>query len=275
MDQPRNDHSGALSAAFFISLAMPVLVTVLAMVSSGCSAALAGELGRLQKLNHACPEGGKEVAGYVAVDVSGSVRPMLLAPDRIKVIQAVAEQTAVCGGHLRVTVFSSSASAEQVAFDGDLHAEGATANARLRKVPHLVSQAMGDIKAGLPKAAQSVPASGTDVISQLTLANEYGTSFGNRSALVAAFVTDGVSTTGESSGPSPSFTTTTAIELANSATVPSMKGAQIHITGVGRSNSPNPTAYVNALKAYLARVCTRTGATTCQINTDFTNLQEG
>ncbi len=83
-------------------------------------------------------------SSLIASDESRTSRGATSQPVRLQVIRDEVARTAVCGGHVRVTVFSGSV-VGQVVFDGDLTTVGATETSRLRKVPKLVDQTMATI----------------------------------------------------------------------------------------------------------------------------------
>lgn len=235
---------------------------------SACGDASATHSGatHLQQVAETCAD--SEVAAYVAVDFSDTARSESLAASRRDAIRSEAERVAVCGGTLKVVAFSSSTAAIVTLFDGPLEAEGATENARLRRVDRTVEPVDEAVADGWEPAEAELPGDGSDVLGQLTLASEY---FAQRSdaAHRALILTDGVQTTGTVVVNSPDFTSAAAADLAASVPVPDLSGVSVTVAGLGQVvGDPPPSEFVAALNTFFTDTCTRTNAT-CQIVTDL------
>lgn len=246
--------------------ALLVLVATVALLSACGEEGATGDLGRLDHLAETCA--GADLATYVAVDFSDTARSESLGDRRRGAVHAEAERVAVCGGTLKVVAFSSSTAATMSLFDGRLEAEGATLNARLRRVDRTVDPALGEVLNRWAEAEAALPGDGSDVLGQLTLASEY---FRQRpdAAHRAVILTDGVQTTGAVVVNSPDFTSAAAADLAARVTVPDLSGVDLTVAGLGQvAGAPPPTEFVDALNRFFTDTCTRTHAT-CQIVTDL------
>ncbi len=250
-------------------LHLPVLILVLlAGLTSACGSGPAahGDLGQLERLAETCAD--EEAATYVAVDFSDTARSESLGANRREAIRTEAERVAVCGGTLRVVAFSSSTAAIVSLFDGPIEAEGATQNARLRRVERTVAPAEEAIAAGWDAAEAGLPGGGSDVLGQFTLASEYFAQRPNSSHR-ALILTDGVQTTGSVVVNSPDFTSVVASELAARVPVPDLSDVNVTVAGIGQVvGDPPPSEFVAALNTFFTDTCARTNAT-CQIVTDL------
>lgn len=271
MSQPKALATAPSSPIVGHNIVVMTLVLVIGIASiAACSPQLGGELGELQTMTGNCPAG-KKFAGFVTLDASSTARSPEITSSQLAVARATAQQTAVCGGHLRVSAFSSSSAATETIYDGDLAPPGATETARLRQVPDLVTATMNTVEGKLRDAVARLPGDGTDVVAQLSEAREYGTQLGDGYELHAVIVTDGVATAGVITN-TPDFTSVTATDLGQRVPVPDLTGAFVTFTGIGKvAGPPPPSSYVDALKTFYAAVCTRTKATNCTVVTDFTS----
>lgn len=244
-------------------------------IVSGCGVDAGGDLGALQAIATSCPAG-QQLASMVSVDASGSARSDALDAVRKDVIADVARRTAVCGGHLRVVAFSSSAAATATIFDGELHPGGATDIAKLRRVPDVVAQTMASVDAAFAPAVATLPPAGTDVVSQFGLAQEFLTQVnagvsGDQAAFRLNFVilTDGQQSVGLALT-DPTLTAARGVELASAVAVPDLSGAEVTVAGVGKlAGDPPPTSYIDGLKSFFGSLCTASKAASCQVVTDF------
>ena len=239
---------------------------------AACSPSMGGELGQLEAMASNCPQAGKP-ATFVAIDVSDTMRSADIAASQLGVVHTMAEQTAVCSGHLRVSAFSSSATATSTLFDGELAPPGATEPARLRRIPDLVDGAMQVVESKLQDATIQLPGDGTDVVAQLGNAGEYLKQLGSDFVLEAVLVTDGVATAGTITN-TPNFEVAAAADLAGRVPVPDLSGSTVLFTGIGRTaGTPPPSSYVDALKRFYADACARTMARSCLAVSDFATPQ--
>ena len=224
------------------------------------------DVGDYAHLAESCPD--SEIAEYVAVDFSDTARSEPLSVSRREAIRSEAERVAVCGGTLKVVAFSSSTAAIVTLFDGSLEAEGATENARLRRVDRTVDPVDEAVADGWESAEAELPGDGSDVLGQFTLASEYFAQQSDASHR-ALILTDGVQTTGTVVVNSPDFTSTVASDLAASVPVPDLSGATVTVAGLGQVvGDPPPSEFVAALNTFFTDTCARTNAT-CQIVTDL------
>lgn len=251
------------------SCALASCAIAASILTIGCSPSLTGDLGQLQAMAGNCPPNAN-MGTYVALDGSDTARSSDISASQLAVTKTMAQQTAVCGGHLRVTVFSSSAAASMTLYDGDLTPAGATEPARLRRVPDMVNDTMKTIESQLSAATNKLPGDGTDIIAQLANVGEYGQQLGTGYVPFAVIVTDGVATAGTITN-APSFDAVTAKDLGERVPVPDLTGATVTFTGIGHlAGPPPPSDYVANLKTFFITVCNRTRATSCTVVTDFT-----
>jgi hypothetical protein len=235
---------------------------------AGCGGASAshGDLERLQRLEQACAD--EDVAAYIAVDFSDTARSESLRASRRDAMRSEAERVAVCGGTLKIVAFSSSTAAIVTLFDGHLEAEGATHNARLRRINRTVDPVEEAVAEAWDSAEAELPGDGSDVLGQLTLASEH---FAQRPGAThrALILTDGVQTTGTVVVNSPDFTSAVATDLAARVHVPDLSGVTVTVAGLGQVvGDPPPSEFVAALNTFFTASCARTNAT-CQIVTDL------
>jgi hypothetical protein len=251
-------------------LLITAMLTFTSLGLVGCTLGATGPLARLRAFH--CPN--VPPLEFIASDESATGRSAKLTDEREKIIQDLLTAVAACGGSARVQLFSSSATATKIVFDGDLKPEGATKNARLRQVPRLVEAAMKQIEAEWNKAVAGLPAGGTDVLSQLSLAQEYRIQLGRERPLAVVILSDGVQTTGVILN-TPELTHAVATDLAGRVEVPNF-GPSVHVTFAGLGNvagPPPPTQFVVALKTFYTSACRRTGAR-CTVVTDFAGRGE-
>lgn len=250
-------------------LAMGLATTIIAGSISACASNPDAGLGHTRRVFESCPASGTKIAARVDSDESGSGIGATAEPARQRVIREVAERTAICGGHLRVTLFSGSMLGVTV-FDRDLNLDGATTNARLRKAPKAVDAVMERVNAALPDATTQLADGATDIVGQYQHGSEYGAQFAASGSfnLEQTILTDGIQTAGHDLS-DPALTTEQAQTLAATFTVPDLSGATVRVIGIGRQvdDAPLPTPYIAALRAFHTTVCEKTGAS-CTVVTD-------
>ncbi len=206
------------------------------------------------------------VAANVLWDVSGSSASDSIVADRLSVVRDVARRTALCDGTLRVSLFSSSSSATITIFDRALNIEGATDQARLRKVDDYITEVMNEIEAGYGASAAQ-PAGGSDITSVLRLADEYSAQFPDHK-LDLYVLTDGFQNVGFeiASAKAP----VEAASLADSISTPDLSGAWVTFAGLGRVNDNTASsAHAELLVAFYSALCARTQADSCSVVTDY------
>ncbi len=237
------------------------LLMGLLAILSGCGTSTAGgTLGSLRSLAATCPKG-KHVAGYSADDVSQNSRSDALSAERLPEIRGLATFTAVCGGSLQVVAFSASDAGTQTLYSGALQPSGATLNSRLLKVPAIVDGVMKAVNAGLPNALATMPGNATDVLAQFTLMSQFAEQLGPRYRLYGDVLTTGLQTTGAAIT-NVDLTEAAAVDLAKRVPMPSLPGAVVVVSGIGRvaSGPPAPSGYVQALIDFYSAACGRTKA---------------
>ena len=214
-----------------------------------------------------CPAA--SIAALVAIDESGSRRSAITEPAQQQLIRDIAERTAICGGHLRVMLFSGSMISATV-FDGDLRLDGATTNARLRKAPKAVESVMEQVNAALPDASKQLTDDATDIVGQYQHGAEYAAQLSATGSfhLEQTILTDGIQTA-EVDLSDPTLTPDQAQALAATFAASDLTGATVRLVGIGRQadDAPLPTPYIAALRAFHTAVCEKTGAT-CTVVTD-------
>lgn len=250
--------------------AVVAVAASLAVSMPGCGATrTVGDLAHAEQVAASCPTDGSKIAALVASDESGSRHGATGHPAEQQVLRDVTERTTICGGHLRVTLFSGSMIGTTI-FDGDLHLEGATINARLRKAPKVVESVMNEINAALPPATAQLSGGATDIVGQYQHGAEYQAQLSVTGSvhLEQTILTDGIQTAGQDLG-DLALSPEQAEALAATFTVPDLAGATVRLTGLGRQadGTPLPTPFIRALRTFHAKICERTGAH-CTVVTD-------
>jgi hypothetical protein len=229
----------------------------------------AGELGANQSILASCPKSVR-LATKVDIDVSGSDRSGTLTGQHLGAIEDQARRTAVCGGHLQVTIFSATSAATAVLYDGEIALAGATDNARLRQVPATVKQITAEVAQAYTATISSLTPGGSDIAGQYRLAAEYLAQLGSGYRLNLVLLTDGLQTAGFVLGNQP-LDAKTAAALADKVSVPQLPGASITVAGIGQvASDPPSSAVVDGVVAFYNALCHRTGAAHCTSVTDYT-----
>jgi len=180
-------------------------------------------------------------------------------------VDAVVQRTAVCGGYLRVIVFSGSSAGAAVLFDGSMAQDGATDNARLKRVPEAVKKATEQIRTGYGPAV-AAQNGGSDIVGQYRLASEWISQLGGRYRLHLYVLTDGFDLALGAQALSPQD----AVALAAQTVVPRLPGASVVVAGLGRmAGGVPPSTVVEGLVAFYDHLCQRTGATQCASVTSY------
>lgn len=243
---------------------LPVAGALAATALTACGGLSArGTLGADQQILASC-ERGAPPASMVEDDGTGSSNADSITTERMSVIRSVVRKTAICGGQLRVIVFSSSSTATVVLFDGTLHLDGATANARLRRVPHLVSGVMAQIAAAYGPAVAGLDRGGSDITAQFRLAGEWIAQLGGAYRLHLYLLSDGFQNVGVRLDDGRALSKVDAITLANRVDVPNLQRASVVVAGLGHVAGPPPASnVVEGLVAYYEALCHRTHAAQC------------
>ncbi|UQS22858.1 hypothetical protein L1857_08525 [Amycolatopsis thermalba] len=247
-----------------------VLLAVLVIVTACSSAAPQhGELADDQRILASCDPSAPP-ASLVEIDGTGSSASDQITAERMEAIESVVRRTAICSGQLGVLVFSSSSAATTMLFDEPLQLEGATDNARLKRVPEVVSDVMAKIRAAYTPAVTRLDQNGSDITAQYRLANEWITQLGGKLRLHLYVFTDGFQNVGVNLG-ARALSKQEAEALANQVNVPKLTGATVVIAGLGRVAGVAPRSdVVEGLVAYYDALCRESGAAKCLSVTDYT-----
>lgn len=234
---------------------------------AGCSTSAPGELGRLQALSADC--GSRPLNTFVQLDESGSARDAALTKERLLLVQAIAERALVCGGHLKVSVFSSSSGANQTLYDGDVTIQTPTGNARLKRVPTALNQVMREITAAFDPAVEALPADGSDFLSAYRLFAEQASQLPD-ARLDAYLLTDGLTNVG-SVQITGALSKDQATAFAEQVDLPNLPAdASLTVAGLGRvAGDPVPSDVIAGEVAFYTALCSRTGAGACLAVTDL------
>ncbi|QLY30397.1 hypothetical protein H0264_35630 [Nocardia huaxiensis] len=260
-----------LSRSRLVRTVVMASIFLAVMLVVGCGASTGPvSLSDGKQIADACPSG-RSVAGRAAIDVSTHMRPIAADAGRLDPVRQQVRRTLICGGHLRVEVFSGSSASTAAVYDGELKLPGATENARLRREPAMTEDIMAEIRRNLPDAAATLPLTGSDITAQFGMSAEYLAQlspYGSRFMLDMLVVTDGVQSEGFDLT-DPALTPERAKVLAGQVTVPELPGAVVQFTSIGKTANPAPpTAYVDGLKVFFTEVCMATGAARCTVVTD-------
>lgn len=252
-----------------------VLLGSLALLGLGaCGAGTSppGELGQSHQILASCPAG-KKLASDVEIDASGSGRTAELPSERAAVVSDVARRTAICGGHLRVSIFSASSAATVPLYDGELSLSGATDNARLRRVPELVNHVMTTTTQAYATKVNDLTPDGSDIVAEYRLSSEYVQQLGGGYILRLVLLTDGFQASSTFGIGDQPLSADQAAALAQQVTVPTLpKNASVTVAGLGKVvGQPPASDVVDGLVAFYDAICRRTGAGTCLSVTDYTS----
>ncbi|PPG90707.1 hypothetical protein C5C00_01655 [Rathayibacter rathayi] len=251
------------------------VVVVLASITScsGHPPASGGAITALQERLLACSDDATYNA-FDALDGSASSQDAPLLTARWDAVRDNIVQAAVCGGHARVVVVSSSSATSILLLDSDLQPAGATENARLRRVDGLVDETIEHAKAAYAAALPGLEPNGSDLTAAYFALGDYieeRDGAGGEQAYSAQVATDGIQNVGVNLG-DPLLTAASAESLATSVAVPQLDGrVSVSFLGIGKvAGSEQPsTEYVNGLKAFWSATCEVTGAGSCTVLTDF------
>lgn len=227
-----------------------------------------GELGKDQQLLTQCDPTAPP-ASFVQIDGTESSNSDAIMNERMTAIESIVRRTAICSGHLRVIVFASSSSATSALFDGPLRLDGATDNARLKKVPALVSSTMEQIKKAYGPAVAGLSGGGSDITAQYRLASEWIGQLGGALELDLYLLTDGFQNVRVDLGVR-ALSKQEAEALANQIAVSQLPGASVVVAGLGRvAGQPVPSSVVEGLVSFYDALCRRAAAATCTSVTDY------
>jgi hypothetical protein len=239
---------------------------------AGCgSSGAVGHLGELKRLANGCPANA-HLAAYIAWDVRRTLRGPRIVAARLGALEQTAERVAACGGQLRVVAFGPTAASIARLYDGELRPRGATENARLLRVPHLVDQVLKHVRKQLPDVLAEVSGQGADPLSQFPAAEQFRRQLGTGYALHLVIETSGLGRNVPTS--ENALAEGSASRLAANEAVPDLTGAEVIVAGLGKVGrlAPTPTPVVEALRAFYGQVCERTNADSCLVITDLAPL---
>ena len=252
-----------MSARPKVQRAALAAAVVLPALLGGCS--ILNSDGQVDPALATCPQ--SPIAADVRVDGSGSSGASAIVAERMTVIQDVAHRTALCGGRLHVEVFSSSSAASVVLYDDDVEVEGATEQAKSRRVQGVVDDIMKQIEQKYGPAVASLPTDGSDITAQLRLASEFAAQLPGYQ-LDEYLLTDGYSNIGVNL--ESALTQQQADDLAAGVSVPDLSGAWLTVAGLGRVDDNSSTsAQTEALSEFYTTLCQRSNAASCTVVTDF------
>jgi hypothetical protein len=244
------------------------LVVLVLLAACGASPSSRGELGDDQRLLASC-DSAHPPASWVAIDGTGSSAADAITAERMTATETIVRQTAVCSGRLRVIVFSSSSAATTILFDGPLKMDGATDNARLKRVPAAVADVMDKIRKTYGPAVASLSQGGSDITAQYRLAGEWAGQLEGDHRLHLYLLTDGFQNIGVDLG-ARAVRKDEAAALAQQVAVPMLPEATVVVAGLGRiAGTPPPSNVVEGLIAYYDALCRKTAAARCVSVTDY------
>ena len=194
-----------------------------------------------------------------ALDVSGSARSGALLQERLAAIGTSAEHDAYCRASLTVLAFSGTTGSSSVLYDEVPPLKGATDIARRRHLSTAGDHVVSAVKRSLAAALSRDPGAGTDIAAALTALADIAVQRTGSSR--ATIYTDGITSVGAGNIDRAHLSAAQAQRAADAASVVSLHGMPVLISGVGRTGgTPPPAAYVAAVRLYLARLCHRADA---------------
>ncbi|GAA4536564.1 hypothetical protein [Amycolatopsis samaneae] len=250
--------------------ATAVIIAAAATTLSACSGPTtsSGALAADQQVLATC-DAAAPPAADVQLDGSGSSASDTIAEERLRATEQIVRTTAVCGGRLRVSVFSATSAATVILIDKPLRLDGATDNARLKKLPALVTDVMATVRGNYGKAVKALPTNGTDISAEYRLASEWIAQVGAPYKLHLHLLTDGFENINITLDQG-AVTKEQAAHLAGKVAVPQLPGASVVVAGLGRVASDPPRSdVVDGLVAFYDALCQRTAAAQCVSVTDY------
>src|ERR1051326_285392 len=233
------------------------------MLAACGTAGAVTQLGELKGVAKTCPR--SHLAAYVAWDARRALRGRRIATARLESLEKTAERVAACGGALGVVAFGPTAASTARLYDGELRPRGATENARLLRVPHLVAQVREQVEQALPGALAELSGRGADPLSQFTAADQFRRQLGPGYALHVVIETSGFVRGFDAA----------AADLTTNAAVPDLSGADVVVAGIGKAGRGAPTSspVVQALRRFYSRMCESAHAHSCLVITDLAPLE--
>ncbi|MDL2081965.1 hypothetical protein QNN03_36625 [Streptomyces sp. GXMU-J15] len=249
-----------------VAIALAVAATV-----TGCNVSSSphGQLAQDQAVLKSC-DASAPPAADIHIDGSASSNSQAITEERLAAVEEIVRRTAICSGRVRVSVFSASSAATTTLFDGSLPLHGATENARLKRVPTVVGDAMAKIRDAYDPAVAGLKGKGSDIAAQYRLASEWANQVGNDYKLRLVILTDGFQTVGVDLYKTPLTKRKAAALAAARTTVPELTGASVTVAGLGRVGGEPPRSdVVEGLVAYYTDLCEKTKAAKCLSVTDY------
>lgn len=259
------------SAAIVIAMSLCLMSITACGLTAGTGGAggVAGTLARLEPLSASC---NGPVNAYVALDDSSTGRgsPQLIA-SHLQALHGEADQAAACGGYMKVIAFSSSAAEIFTLGEASFPTTSGTETARLIQANNAENDLLSEVEDSLPEALHQLTANGTDVLAQLTLAQQFEAQRPT-GRLYVQLDTDGISTTKPVIMNTPAFNKRAARSAARRVSVPRLTDASVQIVGIGQTTETKrpSTARIDALTTFYELACRRTGAAQCLVSTDYT-----
>ncbi len=254
--------------------AAAVTGAVMVLAACGQAGTATGDLATGKQIAATCHD--KPVAAMVAFDVSGSMASPTFSTQRERMVMDAAEQVAVCGGHLKVLVFSTSSARTGVLYDGQLTPTGATENSRLRRSLKQARDIANEVEKNYAGTPGKLSPNGSDILGTYLLAGQYfsqlGDGYGSKVFLLDTdgFATSGVQISGQAMDPAQ------AKALAAKADVPALPGVDVTVAGLGEETggAAPDTAVVAGLAAFYDAVCAKTKAASCTSVTDYVQAHQ-
>lgn len=211
-----------------------------------------------------CPAVG--IATSIGADFTSSTFSEATKSSHMAVIANHVNRTALCSGRVYVFAFASSIGATVTIFDGELHVDAPTDNARIRKAEKLAAQTIATITSNYDSALSSVSGAGTDALGMLTLLQQANEQFPDLEA-DNVLLTDGQTNIGIDPTSVPDAEAARA--LADEQAVPDLSGASLKIIGIGKQASGElPSTVIANLTAFWEQICQNTNATSCTVSTE-------
>lgn len=255
-----------LSRTHYRALTAIAVLAITLLTACGVSGSPGGELAENQQILANCPD--RPPASLVEIDGTGSSASDQITAERMAIVESIVRTTAICGGRLRVLVFSATSAGTTTLFDAPLQLHGATANARLKRVPRLVDETMTKIREVYEPAVVALPEGGSDITAQYRLASEWIGQVGGDHRLELTLLTDGFQTVDIKLN--RRLTKEHAEVLANQVHMPKLPGATVIVAGLGHvAGTPPPSRVVEGLITFYDALCARSGATKCTSVTDY------
>jgi hypothetical protein len=260
--------SAAATGTGFLCL---LLITACGLkAGTAASGGIAGTLARLEPLVANCKG---PINAYAGIDDSATGRgnPTLTAA-RLQAVRDLADQAAACGGYMKVVAFASTGAAEDFILGStQFPTNSGTETTRLIAANKAESELLGEVEDNIPKAMHELHAAGTNVLAQLTLAQQFQEQRPG-GKLYVELLTDGLNTTKPVVMDTPTFDEKAARSAAEHLPIPKLPGASVRIAGIGQMAGARPLSIgrINALTTFYELVCRRSGATDCLATTDYT-----